>query len=105
MRFHCSSSIELSGTRIENTVFYQLYSMVSEGLNVFHFECFADGYCLWYLNDSTPESIKVVDDYTLIGISSCLHHEYPKVTPTAEPRYTYINPTVKLPKLKQIKKD
>ena len=100
-----SSSIEYSGTRIENTVFYQLYSMVSEGLNVFHFECFADGYCLWYLNDSTPESIKVVDDYTLIGISSCLHHEYPKVTPTAEPRYTYINPTVKLPKLKQVKKD
>ena len=71
-----STSIQFSGTKVENKIFYQLYSMVSEGLNVFHFEAFEDGYCLWYLNDCTPDSIKVVDDYTLIGISSCLHHEY-----------------------------
>ena len=100
-----SSSIEFSGAKIENTVFFQLYSMVSEGMNVFHFECFKDGYALWYLNDCTPDSIKVVDEHTLIGISSCLHHEFTPSTPTAESRYTYINPTVELPKLKQIKKD
>ena len=73
-----SSDIQFTGTKIENVTFYQMYSMVSEGLSVFHFECFDDGYCLWYLNDCTPDSIKVVDEYTLIGISSCLHHEMPK---------------------------
>jgi hypothetical protein len=73
-----SSDIELTGIKIENVTFYQLYSMVSEGLSVFHFEAFQDGYCLWFLNDCTPESIKVVDEYTLIGISSCLHHEMPQ---------------------------
>ena len=100
-----SSDIELTGTKIENVTFYQLYSMVSEGLNVFHFEAFQDGYCLWYLNDLTPESIKVVDEYTLIGISSCLHHEMPQsrinVVPTTSVPYSPVNNIV-LPKLQTV---
>ena len=100
-----SSDIELTGIKIENVTFYQLYSMVSEGLNVFHFEAFQDGYCLFYLNDCTPESIKVVDEYTLIGISSCLHHEMPQsrinVVPTTSVPYSPVNNIV-LPKLKTV---
>ena len=71
-----SNTISLTGVKIENTQFYQLYSMVSEGLNVFHFESFTDGFAIWYINDSTLESVKVDGDYTLLGISSCLHHAY-----------------------------
>ncbi len=100
-----SSDIELTGIKIENVTFYQMYSMVSEGLNVFHFEAFQDGYCLWYLNDLTPESIKVVDEYTLIGISSCLHHEMPQskinVVPTTSVPYSPVN-NITLPKLQKV---
>lgn len=92
-----SADIELTGTKIENVAFYQMYSMVSEGLNVFHFEAFDDGYALWYLNDCTPESIKVVDEYTLLGISSVLHHEIPKVQVVSKPTNNVVLP--QLPRL------
>ena len=92
-----SADIELTGTKIENVAFYQMYSMVSEGLNVFHFEAFEDGYALWYLNDCTPESIKVVDEYTLLGISSVLHHEIPKVQVVSKPTNNVVLP--QLPRL------
>ena len=100
-----SADIELTGTKIENVTFYQLYSMVSEGMSVFHFEAFDDGYCLWFLNDCTPESIKVVDEYTLLGISSVLHHEMPQSrinpVPTTSIPLPPINNII-LPKLKTV---
>jgi len=95
-----SSNIELTGTKIENVTFYQLYSMVSEGLSVFHFEAFDDGFALWYLNDCTPDSIKVVDEYTLIGISSVLHHEMPKSQIVSKP----VKNDVVLPTLPRLEK-
>ena len=80
--------------------------MVSEGLNVFHFEAFDDGFGLWYLNDCTPESIKVVDDYTLIGISSVLHHEMIQskvnVVPTTPVPHSPINSLPRLEKLQTV---
>lgn len=80
-----SAEIQQTGCQIENTIFYQLYSMVSEGMNVFNYEGFEDGFALWYLNDCTPETIKVVEEHTLLGIASVLHHEFPKTEP--EPIY------------------
>jgi hypothetical protein len=98
---------EHTGIKIANTQFYHLYAMISQDSNVFWFESFEDGYMLFYLNDCiTPEQLKVTKEYTMIGVGSALHVESPKVTtPVETPQYTYINPTVELPKLKQIKKD
>jgi len=82
-----SKTIEKTGIKIENTDFYQLYAMVSQNLNVFHFECFNDGFGLWYLNELTPEQIKVSDNYTLVGIASVLHyHTEPVVISSLDPK-------------------
>lgn len=69
-----------TGIIIENKHFYNLYGMVSQGMNVFWFEAFNDGYLLFYLNDCcTPEQLNVTEEYTLIGVASALHIEAPVV--------------------------
>ena len=68
-----------TGIIIENTHFYHLYAMMSQGQNVFWFEAFNDGYILFYLNDClTPEQLNVLEEVTLIGVASSLHIEKPK---------------------------
>jgi len=62
-----------TGTTIENVVFYGLYSLVSNDQNVFHMELFNDGYILWYINDLTPEQMRVTDEEVAIGVTSALH--------------------------------
>jgi len=69
------TSIMETGTKIENTIFYQLYALVSNEQNVFHMEMYKDGYALWFINDITPEQMKVTDEFTMIGITSALHVE------------------------------
>jgi len=64
-----------TGTKIENVIFYQLYALVSNNQNVFHMKMYDDGYALWFINDLSPEQIKVTDENTLIGITSALHVE------------------------------
>jgi hypothetical protein len=67
-----------TGIAIENTHFYTLYGMISQGMNVFWFEAFNDGYMLFYLNDCcTPEQLNVLGEATLIGVTSALHVEKP----------------------------
>jgi hypothetical protein len=67
-----------TGIMIENAHFYTLYGMVSQGMNVFWFEAFNDGYMLFYLNDCcTPEQLNVLTEQTLIGVTSALHVEKP----------------------------
>jgi len=69
---------EQTGIMIENTHFYHLYAMISQGQNVFYFEVFNDGYMLFYLNDCcTPEQLNVLTEQTLIGVTSALHVEKP----------------------------
>jgi len=104
-----------TGIKIANTHFYHLYAMASQGQNMFWFEAFEDGYFIFYLNDClTPEQLKVTEEYTLIGITSALHVELPKVVvssdetsytqlaSTAEP--TEIVGSLNLPKAKVIKR-
>jgi hypothetical protein len=65
-----------TGIMIENTHFYTLYGMISQGMNVFWMECFNDGWMLFYLNDCcTPEQLNVLNEQTLIGVTSALHVE------------------------------
>jgi hypothetical protein len=67
-----------TGIMIENTHFYHLYAMISQGQNVFYFEAFNDGYMLFYLNDCcTAEQLNVLTEQTLIGVTSALHVEKP----------------------------
>jgi hypothetical protein len=69
-----------TGIVIENKHFYTLYGMVSQGMNVFFFEVFNDGYMIFYLNDCcTPEQLNVLEEVTLIGVASALHVERPIV--------------------------
>ncbi len=69
---------EKTGIAIENTHFYNLYAMMSQGQNVFWFEAFENGYFLFYLNDClTPEQLNVLPEQTLIGVASALHVEKP----------------------------
>ncbi len=71
---------ENTGIKIANTHFYTLYGMASQGMNIFWFEVFEDGYILFYINDClTPEQLKVTDEFTMIGVASALHIEVPKV--------------------------
>ena len=92
------NTIAETGTKIENVTFYQLYSMVSEGLSVFHMELFKDGYALWFINDLTPEQMKVTDDETFIGITSTLHVEFN----SPKPVIIQGSKVLKLPKLKKL---
>ena len=72
------ASREHTGIAIDNTHFYQLYGMASQGLNMFWMEAFEDGYMLFYLNDClTPEQLNVLPEQTLIGVASALHIEKP----------------------------
>jgi len=69
-----------TGIAMENKHFYTLYGMISQGMNVFWFEAFNDGYMLFYLNDCcTPEQLNVLEEVTLIGVASALHVERPIV--------------------------
>lgn len=71
---------ERTGIKIANTHFYHLYGMCSQGMNIFWFEVFEDGYIIFYLNDClTPEQLKVTDEFTMIGVTSALHIEKPVV--------------------------
>jgi hypothetical protein len=73
-------SREQTGIKIENTHFYQLYGMASQGMNVFWMEAFEDGYMLFYINDClTAEQLKVTNEFTLIGVASALHIEKHKI--------------------------
>jgi hypothetical protein len=67
---------ENTGIAIENKHFYTLYGMMSQGMNIFWFTAFNDGYILFYLNDClTPEQLNVLPEQTLIGVASALHIE------------------------------
>ena len=69
-----------TGIAIANKHFYTLYGMISQGMNVFWFEVFNDGYMIFYLNDCcTPEQLNVLEEVTLIGVASSLHVERPIV--------------------------
>ena len=68
------SQRENTGIAIENAHFYHLYGMCSQGLNVFWFTAYNDGYILFYLNDClTGEQLNVMPEHTLIGVASALH--------------------------------
>ena len=68
---------DTTGIKIENTHFYHLYALMSEGSNCFWMQLFNDGYILFYLNDClTPEQLKVTEEHTYIGVASALHIEY-----------------------------
>jgi len=64
-----------TGATIENMIFYQMYALVSNDQSVFHMQMYDDGYALWFINDITPEQMKVTDEFTMIGITSALHVE------------------------------
>jgi len=67
---------EQTGIMIENSHFYHLYGMISQGMNVFYMECFNDGWMLFYLNDCcTGGQLNVLTEQTLIGVTSALHVE------------------------------
>jgi hypothetical protein len=68
-------SIMTTGIRVENIVFYQLYSLVTNNQNVFIMKMFKDGYALFFVNELSPEQITVTEEDTLIGITSALHIE------------------------------
>lgn len=77
---------ERTGIKIENTHFYHLYAMASQGQNIFWFESFDDGYILFFLNDClTPEQMKVTEEHTYIGVASALHIEKPQVIAGSSP--------------------
>ena len=68
------SERENTGIAIENKHFYTLYGMMSQGMNVFWYVAFEDGFMLFYLNDClTPEQLNVLPEQTLIGAASALH--------------------------------
>ena len=74
------SQREHTGIAIENKHFYTLYGMMSQGMNIFWFVAFNDGYILFYLNDClTPAQLNVLPEQTLIGVASALHIEQDKV--------------------------
>lgn len=67
---------EHTGIAIENAHFYHLYGMISQGMNVFWYVAFSDGYMLFYLNDCCdPQQLNVLNEQTLIGAASVLHIE------------------------------
>ncbi len=81
---------EFTGIKIDNTHFYHLYGMCSQGMNIFWFEAFEDGYMLFYINDClTPEQLKVTDEFTMIGVASSLHIEKPVIKHNSNDGETY----------------
>ena len=71
---------ENTGIMIENKHFYTLYGMMSQGMNIFWYVAFEDGFILFYLNDClTPEQLNVMTEQTLIGVASALHIEKDKI--------------------------
>jgi len=53
---------------------------MSQGMNVFWYVAFEDGFMLFYLNDAlTPEQLNVLPEQTLIGAASALHIHKDKV--------------------------
>jgi hypothetical protein len=54
--------------------------MMSQGMNIFWYVAFEDGFILFYLNDClTPEQLNVLTEQTLIGVASALHIEKDKI--------------------------
>jgi len=54
--------------------------MMSQGMNVFWYVAFEDGFMLFYLNDAlTPEQLNVLPEQTLIGAASALHIHKDKI--------------------------
>jgi len=74
---------DTTGIKIENTHFYHLYALMSEGSNCFWMSLYKDGYILFFLNDClTPDQLKVTENETWIGVASSLHIEYEnKISP------------------------
>jgi hypothetical protein len=94
---------EKTGIAIENTHFYNLYAMMSQGQNVFWFEAFENGYFLFYLNDClTPEQLNVLPEQTLIGVASALHVEKPTTRiDTGDGKYAQLASTPSQPTIIQ----
>jgi hypothetical protein len=93
-----------TGIAMENKHFYTLYGMISQGMNVFWFEVFNDGYMIFYLNDTcTPEQLNVLEEVTLIGVTSALHVERPIIKHESSDgkSYTTVIPTPKQPTIIQ----
>jgi hypothetical protein len=86
------SQREKTGIAIENTHFYQLYALMSQGSNVFWYTAFSDGFMLFYLNDCcSPEELNVTEQYTLIGVTSALHvHKPTSVIESSDGKSYYI---------------
>ena len=104
-----------TGIIIENKHFYTLYGMISQGMNVFWFEAFNDGYMLFYLNDCcVPEILNVLPEQTLIGVVNALHVERPIVKHdmgddksyavlASKPKSTVIQGSLESPKFNPVK--
>jgi hypothetical protein len=94
---------EKTGIAIENTHFYNLYAMMSQGQNVFWFVAFNDGFILFYLNDClTPEQLNVLTEQTLIGVASALHIQKDKIKhDTKDGKYVQVASTPKQPTIIQ----
>jgi hypothetical protein len=90
-----NEGIKQTGIKLENVIFYQLYALVTNDQNVFMMKMFNDGYALWFLNELTPEEIRVTEEHTYIGVTSVLHLEeggaaITKISiPTATGSYEY----------------
>jgi len=97
------SQRENTGIAIENKHFYTLYGMMSQGMNIFWFVAFNDGYILFYLNDClTPEQLNVLPEQTLIGTASALHIHKDKIKHEAgDGKYIQVASTPKQPTIIQ----
>ena len=85
-----------TGIAIDNKHFYTLYGMMSQGMNIFWFVAFNDGYILFYLNDClTPEQLNVLPEQTLIGVASALHIEKDQPKHDTGDGKTYVTSTNK----------
>jgi hypothetical protein len=94
------SQRENTGIAIENKHFYTLYGMMSQGMNIFWYVAFEDGFILFYLNDClTPEQLNVLPEQTLIGVASALHIQKDQVRyDTGDDKtYTVLSSDVKQP--------
>ena len=95
-----------TGIVFENVKFYALYAMVTNEMNVFHMHIFKDGYGLFFINEVSPEELKVTEDKTYIGVASALHiqNDAEIILPSSEEGTYYkiaTPPTIQLPKLQK----
>lgn len=84
------SQRENTGIAIENKHFYTLYGMMSQGMNIFWYVAFEDGFILFYLNDCLdPTQLNVLPEQTLIGVASALHIQKDQVKHESSDGETY----------------